>query len=339
MGHDHVDASDRDRARSQPPPSGVIAPAPAPVPGRQTRVPQPQSQPQPQVVRPRGAGGSRLVEPPQPTVTVASPAAPDPMRRTEVLRRLGQMTTRILRTFDDFERLLHEADQPYTAAYEAHTGALQAHADAIRLRQQILLTILQVGIGGMAGGAVQQIIRGASQSVLRIAVATGGGDLVKYGGRLPDFTSVPDEAAAGPTPHVWFNAFKIWVHATRSALLRVIEDLYDDIDTEHAIDGPYGTLDGELRRIDQMHPTTDQQFYAGELWRRWMQQQLAQQTSREQLGGFLIRYQDVIAAIHAQCPAQAESIVRGLACEHATTGPGNRDALGRRIDQAPYGCR
>src|SRR6185503_19785469 len=100
MGHEHDEASDRSYTRTQPPPSGVIAPAPAPVPGRQTRVPaQPAA---PQVVRPRGAGGSRLVEP-TPTVTVRPAGTPDPIRRTEVLRRLGQMTARIGRIFEAFE--------------------------------------------------------------------------------------------------------------------------------------------------------------------------------------------------------------------------------------------
>lgn len=337
MGHEHDEASDLSRTRTQPPPSGVIAPAPAPVPGRQTRVPA--HAPPAQVVRPRGAGGARLVEPTQPTVTVRPAGTPDPMRRTEVLRRLTQMLARIGRIFEAFEGRLGHAEQPYTAAYEAHVGALHAHTDAIRLRQQILLSILQVGLGGMAGGAVQQLIRGASQSILRIAVATGGGDLVKYGARLPDFTWAPDETPAGPTPHAWFMAFTTWVHDTKAALLRVIEDLFDDIDTEHAIDGPIGAMDGELARIEQMHPATDTQVYACQLWRRWMTEQLSHVQSREQLLGFSMRYQDVRAAIHAQCGDQAESIVRGLMCEHATTGAANRDALGRRIDDPPQGCR
>jgi len=316
------------------PQSGVIAPAPAPTPGRQTLVPA-----QTQVVRPRPAGGSRLVEVPQPTVTVQQPAAPDPMRRTEVLRRLMQMLARIGRIFEEFETRLGHAEQPYTDAYNDHTGALQAHTDAIRLRQQVLLTILQVGLGGMAGGAMQQLIRGASQSILRIAVATGGGDLVKFGARLPDFTWAQDETPAGPTPHAWFRAFTTWVHATKGALLRVVEDLLDDIDTERAIDGPIGAMDGELARIAQIHPATDKQVYACQLWRRWMTEQLTHVQSREQLFGFSIQYQDVRAAIYAQCGDQAESIVRGLMCEHATTGAANRDALGRRIDDPPHGCR
>ena len=186
----------------------------------------------------------------------------------------------------------------FKAAYDAHKQALTNRSKREQLTQDIVMGILFAAVGGAAGGATQQLIRGSSSALATIAGATAGGDVVKYtlrlasghgapggagaGGNAPPMEPNPaaggGRGAAGVEPEVWMAGRDVvFGEAGRNLTNRVIElklalsEAWAAGRTERMDQDPIDIVAPHIADLRNLVPSPKTQIqYANDLWATWI---------------------------------------------------------------------
>lgn len=189
----------------------------------------------------------------------------------------------------------------FKAAYDMHKAALANAAKRQQLRDEIILNIMFAAFGGLAGGAAQQLIRGAASDVATIASATAAGDVAKYIVRLgasgigapggvgagSQTSGKPSSAppasgggasGAGMNPEVWLAGCEARFSMAASALTTSIAQLQQAMNlawaagrTELLDTDPVDLVAPKIAELGTVVPEPQtQQQYATALWREWI---------------------------------------------------------------------
>jgi hypothetical protein len=263
-------------------------------------------------------------------------------RRLAANFRLDQIRTQIDAAYRGLESRLNAGFAPYRVAHQQYTAALQQYEQQRAAMAQLLLNILCVGLAGMAGGALQQVLKSSTSSLLRIAVATAGGDLAKY------MVPRPDGAPAGPPegdvdPQLWLTSMISNVQGDHASLLAAIGRLTGEVASglvpPAGIEDPIASITSELGRLTSIAQVRPREYYSIELWRAWLDRHESTFRTRADLVRFLTVYRPLLRAIFEQCGEAGQAMVRQKMCTSASTGGGSIDMMTGRPTTTPlYGC-
>ena len=263
-------------------------------------------------------------------------------RRLQANFRLDQIRAQIDSSYLRLESRFNAAFAPYREAHQRYTAALQQFDQQRAAMGQLLIGIVCIGFAGMAGGALQQIIQGSSQALLRIAVATAGGDIAKYVLQPPN--GAPPGAPEGDIdPQVWLTGMISTVQNDRAALLEAIGRLTGEVASglvpPSAAEDPVASVTAQLAQLASVAQVRTREYYSIELWRAWLDRNESTFRTRNDLVRFMTVHRSLLRAIYEQCGETGQAMVRQKMCTSAATGGGSIDMMtGRRTDTPLFGC-
>jgi hypothetical protein len=290
----------------------------------------------------RQAQGVTVLRGGQQSTTLPPTAAAAPTDRERAGEAYLSLLTELIAEFILLDGRLAGAFLPYKWAYELHVGALRAHAARVALQRELMMNVLFVGLGGMAGAWIQTVVRGVSSALLATMAATGAADIVKYGTRQAggEGRRLPDPIApSGDDPHEWLASARQDISVVQATVLLQVNAARAAA-LERGIDpAQLAAMRAQLdvfRGLARPRPQTD---YALDLWRPWLQQALSQVQRRIDLGLWRLNHRDLMQAIRDQCgDVPGLTLLVEEICSNAATGPGAYEGAGHPVGRTMYGC-
>lgn len=328
---------DHDRTNDRPAPAPPGTAGAPPVPGRRTLNDRPPTEPSAR--QPRGVTIMRGRQ----TTTLPPTAAAAPTDRERAGEEYTSLMNELIAEFYLLDGRMAGAFIPYKQAYVAHVGALRAHAAQIALQRELLINVLFVGLGGMAGAWIQTLVRGASSALLATMVSTGAGDMVKYGTRQAggEGRRLPDAVVpTGDEPDEWMAAATRDVRAVQGVVVLQLNAARAAA-IERGLDpAQLAAIRAQLDVFRGLAMPRQRTEYSLDLWRPWLQQALTQVQRRIDLGMWRHNHRDIMQAIRDQCgDVPGLNLLVDEICSNAATGPGAYDGPGgRAIGRTMHGC-
>jgi len=238
----------------------------------------------------------------------------------------------------DGVKLLKNSFAPYKEAYQAHKKALEARERRQQVADDILMGVFFAALGGAAGGAMQQLIRGESKELIVIAGATAGGDVTKYIVRLGAGKSGGSGAGHGtetpgvdPTagkgsatggvgfePDVWLAGREAAFAAEGSKAKQACVDLKLALSEAWAAgktalmdQDPVDIIAPYAEELKTPLPVKSPQEYAAGLWRNWLTQYYFVIDPQSRAGGYAMHERSggggdkLLEDVKAQCGSDA----------------------------------